>query len=207
MIDGMPLIDAHLHPVRLPTLKMPPQVYAREFDRYHPDDIHDEEGRIVPERFDAYLESEGVDVAVVMCEYSSRVTEIQPVEDMLPLIEYNLRRFHFLANVTPCFHYPVAQELKRQLSLGAVGLKVHPVHQAFAANDRMLYPAYAIVRSGAAGGSPLRDHRVPRGGQQLHRSCPHPRRCTRFPRPDGGTGPRRLRLVVRCRCLHGPGVP
>jgi predicted TIM-barrel fold metal-dependent hydrolase len=146
MIDGIPLIDVHLHPVRLPTLKMPPQVYTREFDRHHPDDIHDEEGRIVPERFDAYLASEGVDMAVVMCEYSPRVTGIQPVEDVLPLIEYNPRRFRFLANVNPYFHYPVAAELERQLSLGAVGLKVHPVHQAFPANDRMLYPAYAICQ-------------------------------------------------------------
>jgi predicted TIM-barrel fold metal-dependent hydrolase len=40
-------------------------------------------------------------------------------------------------------HFPVVDELERQIELGAVGLKVHPVHGSFAPNDRMLYPAYA----------------------------------------------------------------
>jgi len=146
MIDGIPLIDVHLHPVRLPTLKMPYQVYTQGFDRHHLADLYDEEGRIVPQRFAAYLEGEGVDMAVVMCEYSPRVTGVQPVEDVLPLMEYDPQRFRFLANVNPYYHYPVAEELERQLGLGAVGLKVHPVHQAVAANDRMLYPAYALCQ-------------------------------------------------------------
>ncbi|HEY7011817.1 MAG TPA: amidohydrolase family protein, partial [Streptosporangiaceae bacterium] len=41
-------------------------------------------------------------------------------------------------------HYPVAAELTRQLGLGAVGLKVHPVHGGFSAADPMLYPAYQV---------------------------------------------------------------
>jgi len=36
------------------------------------------------DRFDAYLEAEGVDVALLMSEYSPRVTGIQPVEDLQP---------------------------------------------------------------------------------------------------------------------------
>ena len=36
-----------------------------------------------------------------------------------------------------------ADELARQVSLGAVALKIHPVHGGFEARDRMLYPAYA----------------------------------------------------------------
>src|SRR6202042_620679 len=47
----------------------------------------------------------------------------------------------------PHLHYPVEQELQRQLDLGAVALKVHPVHAGIAANDRALYPAYALCQS------------------------------------------------------------
>jgi predicted TIM-barrel fold metal-dependent hydrolase len=35
----------------------------------------------------------------------------------------------------------------RQLALGAVALKVHPVHGGFPVNDRALYPAYEICQS------------------------------------------------------------
>ena len=38
----------------------------------------------------------------------------------------------------------MAAELTRQLGLGAVGLKVHPVHGGFSAADPMLYPAYQV---------------------------------------------------------------
>jgi len=37
----------------------------------------------------------------------------------------------------------VARELARQVDLGAIALKIHPVHGGFEARDRMLYPAYA----------------------------------------------------------------
>jgi predicted TIM-barrel fold metal-dependent hydrolase len=37
--------------------------------------------------------------------------------------------------------------LQRQLDLGAIALKVHPVHAGIAVNDRALYPAYEICQS------------------------------------------------------------
>jgi predicted TIM-barrel fold metal-dependent hydrolase len=84
-----------------------------------------------------------VDVAVLFCEYSPKSTGIQPVEDLIPLLSYNPERFKLMANLNPHLHFPVVVELERQIELGAVGLKVHPVHGSFAPNDRMLYPAYA----------------------------------------------------------------
>jgi hypothetical protein len=52
-----------------------------------------------------------------------------------------------MANLNPHLHYPLVGELKRQIALGAVGLKLHPVHGSFAPNDRMLYPAYAFCEA------------------------------------------------------------
>jgi predicted TIM-barrel fold metal-dependent hydrolase len=52
-----------------------------------------------------------------------------------------------MANLNPHLHYPLVEELKRQIGLGAVGLKLHPVHGGFPPNDRMLYPAYAFCEA------------------------------------------------------------
>ena len=145
MLDGIPLIDAHVHAARLPTLKMSLGEWTGHFEGGVENllELYDDEGTIVPARFDEYLAGEGVDVAILFAEYSPRSTGIQAVEDMLPVIEHNPARFRLMANLNPYLHYPLVGELRRQISLGAVGLKLHPVHGAFAPNDRMLYPAYA----------------------------------------------------------------
>ncbi len=142
MLDGRPLIDVHLHPAHRAGLKVPWDVWLQDFDRAEVDDLYDGD-RVVPERFDALLEREGVDVAVVLAEYSPRVTGTQAAEDMAALVGPRVR---FAANVNPHVHFPVDEELVRQLDLGAVALKVHPVHGGFAVDDRALYPAYAICQ-------------------------------------------------------------
>jgi len=45
----------------------------------------------------------------------------------------------------PHLHYPVDAEVRRQLDLGAVALKVHPVHGNFSPNDREIYPGLRRV--------------------------------------------------------------
>ncbi len=100
--------------------------------------LYDADGTVVPARFDALLADEGVDVAMVLAEYSPRVTGIQAIEDMLPLAAFNPDRIKIAANVNPHLHYPVEDELQRQLDLGAIALKVHPVHAGISASDRSL---------------------------------------------------------------------
>ncbi|WP_433444015.1 amidohydrolase family protein [Nonomuraea sp. CA-141351] len=142
MLDGRLLVDAHLHPPRLSTLK---PAWTRWAERYGAPgwrSAFDEDGVVVPAAFDELLEAEGVDRAILLCEYSPKVTGIQPVEDLLPIVKHNPDRFAFLANVNPHVHYPIAAELLRQVELGAVGLKIHPVHGGFSAADPMMYPAY-----------------------------------------------------------------
>ncbi|HYH51509.1 MAG TPA: amidohydrolase family protein [Acidimicrobiia bacterium] len=141
MIDGIPVVDAHLHPARLSTLKMSVQEWAAGFKSM--DGIYDDEGAVIPDAFDAYLEAEGVDVAIMFCEYSPLTTGVQPIEDLLPIAAANPARLRFIANVNPHMHGPAVEELNRQLALGAVGLKLHPVHAHFAPNDAKLWPLYA----------------------------------------------------------------
>jgi predicted TIM-barrel fold metal-dependent hydrolase len=145
LLDGIPLIDAHIHAARIPTLKLAWKEWAMGFGKgVLLDELYDDEGSLVPERFDAYMAGEGVDLAILLCEYSPKATGIQPIEDLLPLVEHNPERFRILANLNPHYHFPPVEELERQVGLGAVGLKLHPVHGGFAPNDRMLYPVYSF---------------------------------------------------------------
>jgi hypothetical protein len=147
MLDGRPLIDAHVHAARLPTLKPAWRQWADDFgDTSALEQVYDSDGTISPAGFDAYLAGQGVDVALLLAEYSPKVTGIQPVEDLLPLTGFPGGRTRLVANINPHLHYPVDTELERQAGLGAVALKIHPVHGGFAANDRALYPAYAFCQ-------------------------------------------------------------
>jgi uncharacterized protein len=147
MIDGIPLIDAHIHAARLSTLKI-------EWDQWvmskrvgtSPAELYDERGILAPDRFARYLRDEGVDVGLLLAEYSPRVTGLQTAEDLLPLVKHEPGLIRFIANINPHIHYPVVDELERQLAMGAVALKVHPVHGGFPANLAELYPAYWLCQ-------------------------------------------------------------
>jgi predicted TIM-barrel fold metal-dependent hydrolase len=148
MLDGRPLIDVHIHAARLPTLKMSWHRWAQDLaDDAILERVYDADGTVDPARFDAYLAGEGVDVALVLAEYSPKVTGIQPVEDMLPLTKHSPDRVRLIGNINPHLHYPVDEELQRQIDLGAVACKIHPVHAGVAADDRWLYPAYELCQS------------------------------------------------------------
>jgi hypothetical protein len=141
MLEGRPLVDVHLHAAHRSTLKLPWDTWL---GGYPAPDVYDESGAVDPQRFDALLAAEGVDLAIVLAEYSPRVTGWQTVEQLVPLVS---RRVRFAANVNPHVHHPVDDELQRQLDLGAVALKVHPVHAGMAVNDRAFYPAYELCQS------------------------------------------------------------
>jgi uncharacterized protein len=145
MIDGMTVVDAHMHVPRLSTVTPAWMQWATEFGRdsgwreaFGPD------GDPVPARLDAMLAAEGVDAALLFAEYSPRTTGIQPFEDLLPLAAYNPDRFRLVANVNPEVHDDPAAEAARQLGLGAVAVKVHPVHGAFRLDSAGLYKVYDL---------------------------------------------------------------
>jgi predicted TIM-barrel fold metal-dependent hydrolase len=148
MLDGFPLVDVHLHPASRPTLKLSWDDWMQGFgDSDVLRRLYDPDGNVIPAEFDAYLASEGVDVALLMSEYSPKVTGIQAIEDMLAVSAAAPDRVKVVGSVNPHYHYPVDEEVRRQLALGAVAIKIHPVHAGAAANDRMLYPAYEACQA------------------------------------------------------------
>ena len=146
MLDGHLLVDAHVHVPRLGTDAPAWVAWARAFGA---DGVMERvwaaDGTPDPAALDACFAAEGVDVALLFCEYSPKTTGYQAFDDLLPLIEHNPRRFRPVANVNPHLHFPIARELERQLDLGAAALKLHPVHGGFRCDDAALYPAYAVL--------------------------------------------------------------
>ncbi len=144
MIDGKLLVDAHVHVARLPTLSRDWQEWVRTFGDGVPiGELFDADGTPRPAAIDDHFARQGADHVLLFTEYSPKVTGMQPIEDVLPLAAASPVRFRPVASLNPHLHYPVARELARQVGLGAVALKIHPVHGGFEARDRMLYPAYA----------------------------------------------------------------
>jgi len=145
VIDEHFVVDAHVHTPRLPTLKPAWLDWARDYAGEYPwRTVYDESGTIIPSAMDDLMAREGVDRVLLFCEYSPRATGIQPIDDNLPLVEYNPERFRLVANVNQHLHHPLTAEVERQLALGAVALKIHPVHGAFSPADKELYPVYAL---------------------------------------------------------------
>lgn len=146
MIDGITVIDTHQHVVRSGTLALPweawapPRVTGVPLGDIYRDGVPD------PDAYLAHLDAEGVDVALLMSEYSPRVTGVQPVEHMLALAAHAPDRVGVIAAVNPHLHFPPVREVQRQLDLGAVALKIHPVHGDYDPARADLYLAYALCQ-------------------------------------------------------------
>jgi uncharacterized protein len=144
MLDGLLLVDAHVHVARLPTLSADWKEWVATFGDGAPlGELFGPDGAPRPAAIDDYFAREGADHVLLFSEYSPKATGIQPIEDVLPVVRHNPGRFHPVANLNPHLHYPVAAELARQVGLGALACKIHPVHGGFDPADRMLYPAYS----------------------------------------------------------------
>ena len=156
MLDGHLLIDAHVHVPVLGSLAPAWIQWARDFG---PEGILDSlwasDGHPRPEQLERLFAEQGVDGALLFCEYSPKATGYQEFDDLLPIVEHNPALFRPVANVNPHLHFPIADEVTRQLEHGAAALKLHPVHGGFRCDDPALYPAYQVL---AERGVPLIVH-------------------------------------------------
>jgi predicted TIM-barrel fold metal-dependent hydrolase len=137
-----PVIDAHVHVAVRAGLKLPISSWLAGFPAGDVADLYDADGRPRPAVFADYLAAEGVRKALLFAEYSPRVTGWQVIEDLLPFLEYDPARFHAVGNVNPHVHFPALEEARRQLGLGAIAVKLHPVHAGFPLDLPELYPLY-----------------------------------------------------------------
>ena len=146
MLDGHLLVDAHVH---VPVLSSVTPDWLDWAERFGLpgliERIWRQDGTPDPARLAELFRADGVDVALLFCEYSPKATGYQRFDDLLPIVEHDPHLFRPVANINPHLHHPIAKELVRQLDLGAAALKIHPVHGGFRADDPQLYPAYAVL--------------------------------------------------------------
>jgi Predicted metal-dependent hydrolase of the TIM-barrel fold len=147
ILGHMQVIDAHVHVATKAGLKLSIADWMGGFPANDIPGLYDDSGRMRPDVFAAHLNGEGVRRALLFSEYSPRVTGWQVIEDLLPFREYDPDLFSLVANVNPHVHHPLPAELRRQLDLGAIALKLHPVHGGFPMDLPELYPVYALCES------------------------------------------------------------
>lgn len=153
MLDGRPLVDAHLHTAPLPALTPARRQWLRDFgDRAGIEQVYGMAGAIDPARFDAFLANAGVDVALAFTEYDRKTTGSESAETVRLLITHGPGRFKLVANINPHLREAADRELRRQLDLGAVACRLHLERGGVAADSRWLYPAYEMCQ---AAGVPL----------------------------------------------------
>lgn len=142
------VVDSHVHVAAQPGLKVPMQAWRSRFPTNELPGLYDEHGHARPAVFAGYLDTQGVDCALLFSEYSPRVTGWQAIEDNVPFAKFDPNRFRLVANINPHVHHPLLAELRRQLDLGAIALKLHPVHAGFPMDSAELYPVYAYCEAG-----------------------------------------------------------
>jgi predicted TIM-barrel fold metal-dependent hydrolase len=143
MIQGHRVIDAHVH--LQPHEQMLPDTRAT-FEAGRPDVVAIRAFEADASRFEAHLDAEGVDAAVLVNYVSPRVMGYRPdSNDWIARFAAGRRRLVPMGGVHPDATPDVAAETRRLLAVGIRALKVHPAHQLLSPLDERLRPLYEIA--------------------------------------------------------------
>ena len=105
--------------------------------------LFDQEGRQKSEQYGDVIKREGVFGGILLPEYSPQTAGVMPFERAKEIHTFHPELIP-MANLNPHYHKNLVEAFEEQRSLGAMGLKIHPVHGFFYANDPKLYPIYTI---------------------------------------------------------------
>jgi len=136
----MEIIDVHIHVGHRQEWTEEARKLWMDMGPYVPH-IFDGEGQQLPEAYGETLKAEGVVGGILLPEYSPQTAGVMPFSRTLEICRLHPEFVPF-ANLNPHIHEDLLGTLVEQLSRGARGLKLHPVHGLFFANDPRLYPVY-----------------------------------------------------------------
>jgi uncharacterized protein len=141
---NMKIIDVHIHVGhRFEWTDRAKEVWM-DTGPYVPE-LFDKDERQLPQEYGDVLKREGVFGGILIPEYSPLTAGVMPFERAQEIHKYH-PEFIPIANLNPNYHADAMHEFKNQLKNGARGLKIHPIHGSFYANDRKLYPVYEECR-------------------------------------------------------------
>lgn len=157
----MRIIDVHIHVGHLYEWTESARTVWMDTGIYAPK-IFDREGNRLSQEYGDAIKDEGVFGGILIPEYSPEKNGILPFEGCAEVNTYHPELIP-IASLNPNYHKdPTAMQpelaatglpefrhssvlleaFEKQLDMGARGLKIHPIHGHFFANDQALYPVY-----------------------------------------------------------------
>ncbi len=103
--------------------------------------LYDGDGRQQPGPYGDVIKQEGVAGGLLIPEYSPGTAGIMPFARAAEIHALH-PEFIPIANLNPRYHEDLPVAFAEQLAQGARGLKIHPAHGMFFANDPRLYSVY-----------------------------------------------------------------
>lgn len=136
----MRVIDFHIHYIRREMLNKTWLDYLEEVNpAYH---ANIEQFAENPAVLTDYLDTQGVESAVLLPECAPATSGHVPTEDVIRYCRGEKRLYPF-ASINPNLHGDPASLLERYIREGGVrGIKLHPSYQFFYPNEARLYPLY-----------------------------------------------------------------
>jgi uncharacterized protein len=136
----MRVIDFHIHYIQREMLNSTWLEYLAEMNPEYHENI--EQFAHNPQALTAYLDSQGIESAVILPECAPATSGHVPTENVITYCRGQERLFPF-ASINPNMHSNTASKLEAYVKEGGVrGLKLHPSYQFFYPNEARLYPLY-----------------------------------------------------------------
>lgn len=131
------VIDFHVHLAAREDLTPPAAAFCDGFweGRGDWDEL------LTADRFDAYLEAEGVDYAVGLSELNPLAAGVIPNEELCRRF-VGSRRLILFGNLNPALTSRLDREAEHLAGLGFRGINLYPGYQYFSPEDPRLYPLY-----------------------------------------------------------------
>ncbi len=142
---GVKIIDVHIHVGHRFEWNEQAREVWMDTGPYVPH-LFDDQERQSAKQYGDVIKNEGVFGGVLIPEYSPTTSGVMPFERALEIHACHPELIP-IANLNPNYHDDPVGAFQHQLDMGARGLKIHPIHGFFYANDRRLYDVYEICRN------------------------------------------------------------
>jgi predicted TIM-barrel fold metal-dependent hydrolase len=141
----MGLIDVHIHVGhRFEWTEMARKLWM-DTGPYVPRLFDEKENQLSME-YGMVIKEEGVVGGILIPEYSPLTAGVMPFERAKEIHDFHPELIP-IANINPSYHEDPMKAFLEQRAAGAQGLKIHPIHGLFYANDARLYPLYRLCEA------------------------------------------------------------
>jgi predicted TIM-barrel fold metal-dependent hydrolase/GNAT superfamily N-acetyltransferase len=160
----MRIIDVHIHVGHRFEWTEKAKEFWMDTGSYVPE-LFDSDDNQMSEQYGDVIKREGVFAGILIPEYSPLTAGVMPFERAAEIHWWHPELVP-VANINPNYHEDPMAAFETQLEKGAKGLKIHPIHGLFYANDERLYPLYEKCRQKGlpvmfhAGTSPIKGSKM-----------------------------------------------